>query len=478
MTAGLVATALLFGAGCATNPATGKNQLNFYSEAQEIEMGRKADRQISAEMGVVDDSGLQRFVADLGQRLAAKSERPGLPWSFKVMDDPAVNAFALPGGFIYVTRGILGHMTSEAELASVLGHEIGHVTAQHSMNQMSKAQLVQGGLLAGVILSPEVAQVADLAGVGMQALFLKYGRDDERQADDLGLRYMAIGGYETREMPKLFQLLDAVSSQAGAGRVPNWLASHPDPGSRADRARQRIAERQYPEGEVNARSYVERLDGLAFGADPRRGFFEGATFHHPDLAFSVRFPDGWKRANEPDRVVALHPDRIAMLQVKIAPGRTAREAADNFRRSTGASGGGTGPVEYDGLAAVRTDFSLARQQGTPLVGTAYFLEHSGRVFEIVGFAPQERWEQARRELSASLRSFSRLTDPELLAARPQRLEIVALPRAMTLAEFAERYPSDVPLATLALINRVEGSTAVLAAGTPVKRVVGRKFGDG
>ncbi|MEZ5312985.1 MAG: hypothetical protein R2862_04665 [Thermoanaerobaculia bacterium] len=168
---------------------------------------------------------------------------------------------------------------------------------------------------------------------------------------------------------------------------------------------------------MNARSYVERLDGLAFGADPRRGFFEvppsiiptsPSRCASPTAGSERTSPTAWSRC-------CTRPDRDAAGEDRA--GRTAREAADNFRRSTGASGGGTGPVEYDGLAAVRTDFSLARQQGTPLVGTAYFLEHSGRVFEIVGFAPQERWEQARRELSASLRSFSRLTDPELLAAR-------------------------------------------------------------
>src|SRR5262245_17333673 len=120
----------ILAAGCATNPATGKNQLNFYSEASEIEMGLKADAEISSQMSMLDDPELQAYVTRVGKEIAAKSERPGLPWTFKVMDDPMVNAFALPGGFIYVTRGILGHLSSEAELASVLGHEIGHVTAQ------------------------------------------------------------------------------------------------------------------------------------------------------------------------------------------------------------------------------------------------------------------------------------------------------------------------------------------------------------
>ena len=162
--AALAAVAL---AGCASNPATGKSQLNFYSEAQEIEMGRQADAEIVQQLGLVDDPELQAYVSRLGGELAARSERPGLPWSFKVIDDPVVNAFALPGGYIYVTRGILAHMGSEAELASVLGHEIGHVTAQHSLNQISKQQVAMGGLLVGAILSPEVAQGAQAVQAGL-----------------------------------------------------------------------------------------------------------------------------------------------------------------------------------------------------------------------------------------------------------------------------------------------------------------------
>src|SRR5687768_7895465 len=125
-------------AGCSTNPATGKKQLAFVSEEQEIAMGREADQQVSQQLGLYDDPELQAYVSQLGKRLAADSERPNLPWTFRVVDDPIVNAFALPGGYIYVTRGLMSHLTSEAELVSVLGHEIGHVTGRHSVEQMSK----------------------------------------------------------------------------------------------------------------------------------------------------------------------------------------------------------------------------------------------------------------------------------------------------------------------------------------------------
>ena len=167
-------------------------------------MGREYDQDVAASIGLYADSGLQRYIQQFGARLAATSERPNLPWSFHVVDDPVVNAFALPGGFIYVTRGILAHLNSEAELAGVVGHEIGHVTARHSVSQMSKQQLAQIGLAVGTIASPEFERFGALASAGLGVLFLKYSRDAERQADDLGLRYMRRVNYDPREMPHVF----------------------------------------------------------------------------------------------------------------------------------------------------------------------------------------------------------------------------------------------------------------------------------
>ncbi|MBP9823913.1 MAG: M48 family metalloprotease [Thermoanaerobaculia bacterium] len=463
--------------GCASNPATGKSQLNFYSEAREIEMGREADREISAQMRVVDDPVLQAYVSEVGLRLAAKSERPHLPWAFKVMDDPAVNAFALPGGFIYVTRGILGHLSSEAELAGVLGHEIGHVTAQHSVNQMSKQQLAQGGLLLGMIVAPEVAQAADLATVGLGALFLKYGRDDERQADDLGLRYMSGTGFEVRELPKVFALLGKVGAAEGGGRVPNWLSSHPDPGDREARSMALIAERAYPSGEVAGQSYLQRMDGLPFGPDPRLGFFEQGVFYHPQLAFEVRLPEGWKSANESSRIVALHPDKIAMVELRVAEGATAAEAAGSFAAKQGIAVTARDSARPHGLTAERIDFAVTRSQGGSLPGRAHFVELGGKVFALYGLAVAERWPEVAGAIDATLTSFAPLRDAARLAARPQEIELVLLPAAMSFDEFLARYPSAAPAATVALVNAVEDRSRTLPAGSLWKRIVGRRHGD-
>ena len=203
----LVSTAL---STCATNPVTGKRELSFVSEGQEISMGRDYAGQVSQEMGVYPDSGVQSYVSALGREIAVTTERPKLPWTFTVMDDPAVNAFALPGGFIFVTRGILTHMNSEAELATVVGHEIGHVTARHSVQKMTRQQIAQIGLAAGAIASDKIAQNLGMISQGLGVLFLKYSRDDESQADGLGFRYALHNGYDVRKMVDMFAILQRV----------------------------------------------------------------------------------------------------------------------------------------------------------------------------------------------------------------------------------------------------------------------------
>ena len=224
---------------CATNPVTGKKELSFVSESQEISMGRDYAGQVSQEMGVYPDSAVQRYVSNLGKELAVRTERPKLPWTFTVMDDPQVNAFALPGGFIFITRGIMTHMNSEAELATVVGHEIGHVTARHSVQQMTRQQLAQIGLVAGAIASDKIAQNMGAISQGLGVLFLKYGRDDESQADGLGFRYALNDDYDVRRMVDMFEILQRVSASAGQ-RIPEWQSTHPDPGNRIEATEARL----------------------------------------------------------------------------------------------------------------------------------------------------------------------------------------------------------------------------------------------
>ncbi len=471
---GLVAVCLAAAAaaGCATNPVTGKSQLALMSEGQEIALGREADREIVASYGLYPDEALQQYVQQLGGRLAAATERPSLPWTFRVVDDASVNAFALPGGFIYVTRGILAHLNSEAELVSVLGHEIGHVTARHSVSQVSKQQLAQVGLVAGMILSPQVARFGGLAQTGLGLLFLKYGRNDESQADQLGLKYMLAGGYDPREMADVFRTLAAVSAQGGGGRLPQWLSSHPDPENREAWATRTVAElnRDLSGLAVNRTPYLTRLDGLTFGENPREGFFEGSLFRHPDLAFRLRFPEGWKGANEKQAVGAISPEQDALVVLQLASARTARDAASAFFGREGVGRGETWRREIGGFPAVSSTFQLASGQEV-LEGLIAWVEYGGRVYQLAGYAPQARWPARARTVAQSLATFERETDAVVLAVQPRRLSLVELSQPATMAALLREYPSTVSPAIVALVNGF-GETATLPAGERFKRIVG------
>lgn len=472
MVAALMASAL-FLASCSTNPATGKRQLALVGEEQEIAMGREAAQQVAQSIGLYQDQELQAYVSRLGKQLAADSERPHLPWSFQVVDDPSVNAFALPGGFIFVTRGLLTHLTSEAELISVLGHEIGHVTGRHSVEQLSKAQIAQIGLVAGMIVSPELASYGELAQTGMSLLFLKYGRDDEREADDLGLRYLVREGYDPREMPQVFETLRRVGEkETQGGRVPGWLATHPTPENRIQRIESQVAElgRDFSQARIGRQQYLASIDNVTFGQNPREGYFRGNTFIQPDLGFQIRLPEGWRVSNQKQAVGAISPREDAVVVLSMSARRSPDEAAREFFSQQGIVQG-QALRDDSGLPAVTRVFGVQRGQGGNLQGVASFVEHDNRVYQVLGYTMQDRWNGYDDELASALGSFTRVTDRRLLSVEPARIDVVTLPSNMTLQEFARRYPSSVDLETLAIINQAQPDTR-FSAGTEVKRVVG------
>jgi predicted Zn-dependent protease len=458
---------------CATNPATGKRQIMLVSEAQEIEMGRQADREVAGAFGIYPDERVQAYVAGLGAALAAGSERTNLPWTFRVVDDPTVNAFALPGGFIYVTRGLMTHLTSEAELVSVLGHEIGHVTARHSAAQISKSQLAMLGLGVGMIVRPELQQFGDLAQAGMSLMFLKFGRDDERQADTLGLRYIGRQGYDPREMVEVFSILDRVSQQSGDGRLPAWLSTHPAPEDRAQRIQAAIATEGGGGTKVERAAYLRHIDGMVFGENPREGFFEGDAFFHPDLRWRMVFPRGWKAQNQKQAVGAVSPSQDAIVVLTLAPGQSAERAADEFLRQPGVRPAQAQRSRVNGLNAVTGVFEAASGE-TLIAGRVVFLEHEGKVYRLLGYTPRSRWEAYERVFAESLGSFDNLTDRRYLDVQPRRVEVIDVPRATTVAAFAQRPPSTVSPEVLALINGVP-TGGTLPGGQLAKTVIGGRL---
>jgi predicted Zn-dependent protease len=298
-------------------------------------MGRQGSAEVIAAIGRVPDAGLQTYVNEIGQGMARQSERPELAWEFHVLDDASVNAFAMPGGFIFVTRGLLTHMTNEAQLASVLGHEIAHVTARHSVQQMSRQQPPRSGSVSGPCFSETIAEYGQVASVGLGLLFLSYSRSHETQADHLGFRYALARGYDTREMGQVFEMLRRNAQMAGVGRLPEWQSSHPDPGNR-------IQERAKDGGRIGGGlqcqegrgdEFLRHLDGMAYGEDPRAGYFQGGLFLHPDLQFQLAFPDGWARQNAADAVTAVSPDRDAVIQLRGPKAAPPRPPVDSVIRT-------------------------------------------------------------------------------------------------------------------------------------------------
>jgi predicted Zn-dependent protease len=450
---------------CATNPATGKRQLMLVSEAQEVAMGRQADAEVGGAYGLYPDPELQSYVEGLGKGLAARSERPALPWTFRVVDDPVVNAFALPGGFIYVTRGILAHFASEAQLAAVLGHEIGHVTARHSADQMSRQQVAMLGLGVGMIVQPELQRFVGAAQAGLGLLFLKFGRDHEREADGLGLRYMLAGGYAPGEMSAVFRMLDRVGS--GGERLPDWLSTHPSPQDRVQRIEAAIPSPP-PDGTVNRDGYLRRLDGLVFGENPREGFFRGSEFLHPELRFRFVFPQGFKLQNRRDAVVGVGPQQDVAIALTLARGESPAAAAREFLAQQGVASSGPRRTSVGGFEAVECRFE-AGDAGSAVRGVAVFLADQGRVFRLLGYSVAASWSGYAREVERSLGSYARLSDRSALDVQPDRLALVRLDSDMSVAQFAERHPG-AKAETLALLNQVPAGGS-LGGGQLAKRIV-------
>lgn len=437
---------------CVTNPATGKRQLNFVSKDQEVSMGQQGAQEVAQSIGVYNSAELNAYVNSVGQRLAAVSERTDLPWSFKVVDDPGVNAFALPGGPIFITRGLLAHMENEAQLASVLGHEIGHVTAQHSVNQMSKTQLANIGLGLGAAISKSIAQFGGLGEQGLQLLFLKFGRDDERQSDDLGIRYALKAGYDVREMPKVFETLGRVGESAGGSKVPSWLQSHPQPDERVRRGEKKIAalEQSFDGLKTNVEPYMKAIDGMVFGPNPREGFFKDGRFYHPELAFSVDMPRGFSGVNTKEAVLAGSPEGDAALELTMAPSTTADQAMQSFLNESGVTRR-DGPKRLGkGVAASFVASTEAGQIG----GLAYFVEQGGRTYMMLGLTDASRFSQYQDAFVRSFASFSEVTDQAILDIGPDRLQVEQLTSATPIAELAQEHRR-LPKEELALLNQAE-----------------------
>ncbi len=456
---------------CAVNPATGQNQISLVSEAQEIQLGEQTAASAKTAIGVYPDSGIQRYVRSVGLRIAAVTERSGLPWNFTVLDDPQVNAFAAPGGKIFITRGILAYLGSEAELAGVLGHESGHVTARHTAQQITRQQLFGVGLIAGAVFSSTVANNIGAISQGLNLLFLSYSRGDEAQADELGFRYSRRLNYDPREVAQTFATLQRVSDMSGS-KVPTWAATHPDPGDRLTKAQERAATVPLDSlrNAVVARDqYLQAINGIVFGVDPRQGYFEGSTFLHPELRFRIEFPSGWTTENQAQAVVAVSPSQDAMLQLSPGGSQSPDALMQQFAAQQGVQASPSERVTVNRLPGIAAEFRASDSQGNQLAGRVMYLSYRGNTYQLLGYTLAARYGTYSGPLSSAMQTFDELTDPAALNKQPVHLHLVRLPRAMTIEEFNRQYPSAVSADVIAVINGVTAGQT-MPAGYQAKRV--------
>ncbi len=472
---GIVLFLGLFLLSCAVNPVTGKREFMLISESEEIQLGEQSDQEIIRAYGLYHDPPLETYLGDLGARLVAVSHRPKLKFHFRLLDSPVINAFAVPGGYVYITRGILAYLNSEAELAGVMGHEIGHVTARHSAKQITKAQLAQLGLGLGSLLSQQFRKYASFAQFGVSMLFLKFSRDNERQSDELGVEYASKIGYDARQMANFFLTLQRMQPGT-AGALPDWFSTHPNPADRVATIRKLARKWQQtlnPAGpwKINRDLYLRKIDGLVFGEDPRQGFVEKQVFYHPELRFQFPVPPDWKVLNTPTQVQMQSPEKKALIIFTLSQAKTPVEAAEKFVKETGAVVVSSATRQVNGFSAYRLVANLVSEDGT-ISTLSYFIQKDERVFLFVGVADEQDFPAFQPRFENTMTRFRLLRDPRKINVKPDRIRIRTVPRRANLKAVLLSFGVTSPkeLEQMALLNGKELNDTV-EKGELVKVVV-------
>ena len=416
---------VLIAIACAVNPVSGKKELMLFSEKQEIAMGQETDQSIRQQFGIYEDKALNEYVNGIGQSMVPQSHRPNLEHHFAILDTSVVNAFAAPGGYIYVTRGILALMNSEAELAAVLGHEMGHVAARHSMARMSSQMLAQIGLIVGSVVSKDIRKFAGLASVGMQLLFLKFSRSDEYQADALGIRYARQAKYSPGEMLRFFSALENMSAESSSHKIPTFLSTHPMTKDRIAKVKEQISS-QDVQLAVKQENYLRRIDGMVYGDNPRQGFVENGVFYHPEMAFQFAVPDSWLVNNTPVQVVIGEKEGRAVLLLQA---ETSSQDLDQYLK-----------IKVQGFSQAKllketsdpvnrfpsrhAYFQVPQDQGEPLAVRLSCIRKDSMVYTFIALSTYNTANTYQPVLERAILSFKRLTDSKYLNRGPDRISLI------------------------------------------------------
>lgn len=440
----LVSIALLLLSGCAVNPVTGKQDFVLLSEDEEIALGRSMHPQLLEQMPPYADAALQAYVGKVGERLARVSHRSNLIYRFTVLDSNQVNAFATPGGYIYITRGLLAYLNTEAELAAVLGHEIGHVTARHSVRQHSASTAT--GLLAAVIGAASGVQGAgDLANIAGTAVVRGYGREHELESDRLGAEYLAKAGYDPRAMLAVIGVLKdqetyEIQRAKEEGREPRsyhgLFSTHPANDTRLQEtvlAADRFLEQGGDRGE-NREAFLRHLDGLTFGDGEQDGVIRGNRFYHQPMNFTLEFPAGWRVENQPAALVAQLPNDKGIMKVEVRD-RNKREQPREFMQSLGIKEMRSGQsLTVAGLPGYTALVPGNTPQGEQWIRVAV-LYHGDQVFIFSGFHEGEH-----PAVLSTVRSFRPLTEAEKVLAEAQRIKLIRADANTRYGRLAARSP--------------------------------------
>jgi predicted Zn-dependent protease len=463
----LLAAVIIYACVSDIVPATGEKRYLGYTWQQETEIGKEASKQISALFGAYRDPRVERYVDDVGRRVLATSHlrRPGAdervrntPVSFGVLDSPIINAMALPGGYTYVTRGMLAHLNSEDQLATVIAHEIGHVAARHAARQAFQQQIGQGLLLGGAVLSQGLGlpgEILNLGGMAAQLFFLRYSREDELEADKLGVEYASAAGYDAREVIAFFQTLNRIQEKEGQG-MPSFLSTHPNPGDRIQRIQEMTGPQARGRRPVTDSRYLSAIEGLVLGEDPRQGFVEGNVFYHPDLRFRFPVPRGFKVINQPTQVVMVEGQNRAMLGFTSAGERTLETAAADFLKQPGLRIIERGPMRSNGLPAYAAVVDAQMKNGQVARVMVYFVEYRGNAYQFVGYSAPQTFGSFRNIFLQTMQGFGELQDSRMLNRQPVRISLQPVTRP---APFRDLIPRNLPAPftpqEVAILNQVE-----------------------
>lgn len=445
--------------GCALNPATGKSNFVMLSERQELELGRRANQEIARQYPRYADERLQAYVQRVGERVARNSHRSNLDYRFTVVDSPDINAFALPGGYIYIHRGLLAYLGSEAELAAVLGHEVGHVTARHGVQQQS--QSMAWGMLGQLVAAGTgVGAAGDLTNLLGTAMVRGYGRDMELEADGLGAQYLARSGYDPQAMIEVVRVLkgqeDFAREQAArrgqempASGYHGLFDTHPD----NDRRLQQVLgpARALAAGgarESNREAFLGHLEGLPFGDSEGTGVRRGRHFYHAGLGIALSFPEGWTQSNGAEQLVAQSPDRQALMAMTLERAERTPEAFLRARL------GGQRLVQGQPLGQAGLQGYTGILPGHPARRVAVVFKDQHAFLFVAVVKSGELASQDARFLEA-IRSLRPLQAGERKLAQPLRIHLVRAKAGQRIADLAKDspLPGDAE-GTLRLLNRL------------------------